>query len=50
MRLNGATADATPRIIGVIDDGQQQPTAYVRADELFNWFPGKRPSRTPRCR
>ena len=47
MHLTGATADATPRIIGVIDDGQQQPTAYVRADELFNWFPGNAIPDTP---
>ncbi len=37
MRIPGATANATPRIIGVIDDGQQQPSAYVRMDELLNW-------------
>jgi putative ABC transport system permease protein len=37
MRLDGATANATPRIIGVVDDAGGQPTAYVRADELVNW-------------
>ncbi|MFD2763842.1 ABC transporter permease [Micromonospora eburnea] len=39
MRVEGATADPTPRIIGVIDDGNPQPTAYLRADELQNWMP-----------
>ncbi|NJC72803.1 ABC transporter permease [Planosporangium thailandense] len=39
MRIDGATADATPRIIGVVDDGGYQPAAYVRADELLNWLP-----------
>ena len=39
MRVSGAPVDATPRIIGVVDDGNAQPTAYVRADELFNWLP-----------
>lgn len=39
MRIDGATADPTPRIIGVIDDGNEQPSAYVRADELANWLP-----------
>lgn len=42
MRVEGATANPTPRIIGVIDDGNPQPTAYTRADELQNWVP--RPS------
>jgi putative ABC transport system permease protein len=39
MRLDGAPKDATPRIIGVVDDGSSMPTAYVRADELLNWLP-----------
>ncbi|MEU5943336.1 ABC transporter permease [Micromonospora sp. NPDC047548] len=39
MRVEGATANPTPRIIGVIDDGNPQPTAYTRADELQNWVP-----------
>jgi putative ABC transport system permease protein len=40
MRIPGATANATPRIIGVIDDGNSyQPTAYIRSDELLNWLP-----------
>jgi putative ABC transport system permease protein len=37
MRLDGASANATPRIVGVVDDAGAQPTAYVRADELANW-------------
>lgn len=39
MRVAGATANPTPRIIGVIDDGNTQPTAYTRADELHYWIP-----------
>ncbi|GAA2606074.1 hypothetical protein GCM10010399_41290 [Dactylosporangium fulvum] len=39
MRLEGVTANPTPRIVGVVDDGNSQPTAYVRADELRNWMP-----------
>ncbi|MFI6759230.1 ABC transporter permease [Micromonospora sp. NPDC050417] len=39
MRVVGATANPTPRIIGVVDDGNQQPTAYTRADEMGNWLP-----------
>lgn len=39
MRLEGSTANPTPRIVGVVDDGQQQPNAYVRMDELANWLP-----------
>ncbi len=39
MRISGATANPTPRIIGVVDDGSRTPTAYVRADELLNWMP-----------
>lgn len=40
MRIPGAPADATPQIIGVIDDGNgYQPTAYIRSDELLNWLP-----------
>jgi len=39
MHIDGATADATPQIIGVVDDAGYQPTAYVRADELANWLP-----------
>jgi putative ABC transport system permease protein len=39
MRVEGATANPTPRIIGVVDDGNSQPTAYVRIDEMRNWMP-----------
>ncbi|MCW2642923.1 MAG: putative secreted protein [Dactylosporangium sp.] len=39
MRIDGATANPTPQIIGVVDDGGYQPVAYVRADELQNWLP-----------
>ncbi len=40
MHVSGATADSTPRILGVIDDGDSyQPMAYIRADELLNWMP-----------
>ncbi len=39
MRLDGAPANPTPQIIGVVDDGQGQPTVYVRMDELLNWVP-----------
>jgi putative ABC transport system permease protein len=42
MRIKGATADSTPQIIGVVDDGNSyQPTAYVRVDELMNWLPAE---------
>ncbi|WP_436533604.1 ABC transporter permease [Actinoplanes sp. HUAS TT8] len=39
MRINGASADMTPQLIGVVDDGDSQPHAYVRLDELTNWLP-----------
>lgn len=39
MRVEGGTANATPRIIGVVSDGYSQPMAYVRVDELLNWLP-----------
>ncbi|MEO6082076.1 MAG: ABC transporter permease [Umezawaea sp.] len=39
MRVDGAIANATPRIIGVVDDGDWSPAAYVRSDELLNWMP-----------
>ncbi|MFF5234646.1 ABC transporter permease [Dactylosporangium sp. NPDC000521] len=39
MRVEGATANPTPRIVGVVDDGNPQPTAYVRVDEMRNWMP-----------
>lgn len=39
MRLTDATANPTPRIVGVIHDADPGPTAYVRIDELRNWIP-----------
>jgi putative ABC transport system permease protein len=39
MRIQGVSTNPTPQIIGVIDDGQMSPAAYVRADELLNWMP-----------
>ena len=39
MRVPGGTADPTPRIVGVVDDGGYGPAAYVRVDELLNWLP-----------
>jgi putative ABC transport system permease protein len=39
MRFEGATANSTPRFVGVVDDGTNQPQAYVRSDELLNWMP-----------
>ncbi|TCO55156.1 ABC transporter permease [Actinocrispum wychmicini] len=45
MHVQGATADTTPQIIGVIEDGNgYQATAYVRADELLNWLPADQTS------
>lgn len=38
MRIEGARANMTPQIIGVIDDGQAQPMAYTRFDEVLNWI------------
>jgi len=38
MRVEGSVANATPRIIGVVDDGRYEPAAYVRADELLTWL------------
>ncbi len=39
LHVDGDTADPTPQIVGVVDDGQDQPNAYVRTDELTNWLP-----------
>ncbi|WP_229069974.1 ABC transporter permease [Actinoplanes sp. DH11] len=39
MRINGAKQNVTPQIVGVVDDGDIQPRAYVRHDELTNWMP-----------
>ncbi|GIM92271.1 ABC transporter permease [Paractinoplanes toevensis] len=38
MRVTGASANLTPQFIGVVDDGDPQPRAYVRLDELTNWL------------
>jgi len=39
MRVGGASANLTPQFVGVVDDGDEQPRAYVRLDELTNWLP-----------
>ncbi|MCA2213106.1 ABC transporter permease [Jidongwangia harbinensis] len=39
MRVRGAIAHITPQFVGVIDDGDIQPRAYVRMDELVTWLP-----------
>jgi ABC-type antimicrobial peptide transport system permease subunit len=39
MRISGAPVDVTPQFVGVVDDGDSQPHAYVRLDELTNWLP-----------
>jgi putative ABC transport system permease protein len=39
MRFQGAIANSTPRITGVVDDGLDMPQVYVRSDELLNWMP-----------
>lgn len=39
MRVSGAVANLTPRIVGVVEDGGWAPAAYVRSDELLNWMP-----------
>jgi putative ABC transport system permease protein len=37
MRILGGSRNPTPRIVGVVDDGQSFPIAYTRLDELLNW-------------
>ena len=39
MSITGATATVTPQFIGVVDDGNSTPRAYVRLDELATWLP-----------
>jgi putative ABC transport system permease protein len=40
MHVQGAVADATPQIVGVVDDGNSySANAYIRTDELLNWLP-----------
>lgn len=38
MRLGSAPTNITPQFVGVVDDGEQQPRAYARLDELNNWL------------
>ena len=40
MRIGGAAVNITPQFIGVVDDGDAQPRAYVRLDEVTTWLPG----------
>jgi len=42
MRVGGASANVTPQFVGVVDDGDIQPRAYVRLDELTTWLPPSR--------
>lgn len=44
MRLGGSKVNPTPRILGVVDDGQSVPTAYARYDEIANWTTGPDPA------
>ncbi|MEU4807356.1 ABC transporter permease [Actinosynnema sp. NPDC023587] len=39
MAVAGASAHLTPRVVGVVVDGEAEPTAYVRTDELRTWLP-----------
>jgi putative ABC transport system permease protein len=39
MRIGGVAAHVTPQLVGVVDDGDYQPRAYVRLDELTTWLP-----------
>jgi len=39
LRMQGSSANATPRFIGVVEDGGYRPAAYLRTDELLNWLP-----------
>ncbi|MFG1603336.1 ABC transporter permease [Actinoplanes sp. NPDC049265] len=40
MRLNGKDQTVTPQFVGVVDDGDNAPQAYVRLDELDRWTGG----------
>ncbi|GID33442.1 ABC transporter permease [Paractinoplanes brasiliensis] len=42
LRVGGAAANVTPQFVGVVDDGDNQPRAYVRLDELSTWLPPAR--------
>jgi len=39
LHIDGAPVDATPRIVGVVEDGAPEPAVYLRTDELLNWLP-----------
>ncbi|SDT80000.1 ABC transporter permease [Actinoplanes derwentensis] len=39
MRIPGSSSNLTPQIVGVVDDADSQPRAYVRMDELTHWVP-----------
>lgn len=39
VRFPGMDRAVRIQVIGVVDDGRDQPTAYSRADELANWVP-----------
>jgi putative ABC transport system permease protein len=38
MRISGSPTNITPQFVGVVDDGDVQPRAYVRLDELTTWL------------
>ena len=38
MRIGGSPTNITPQFVGVVDDGDIQPRAYVRLDELTTWL------------
>lgn len=39
LTIAGGQVRPTPRLIGVVDDGTDQPAAYARLDELLRWEP-----------
>jgi putative ABC transport system permease protein len=39
MRIGRGSGNITPQIVGVVEDGDMQPHAYVRYDELSTWLP-----------
>ena len=39
LNLAGLRKPVTPRIVGVVDDGSDEPKAYLRYDELALWTP-----------
>jgi ABC-type antimicrobial peptide transport system permease subunit len=40
MRIGSGATNITPQFVGVVDDGDIQPHAYVRLDELNTWLSG----------